>query len=371
MRIGVVCPYNIYKPGGVQAHVQAQVDILRKRGHTVFIITPRPYQRYDTPPDGVIFLGASARVKAPHATSADVSVSLSQEALESLDDLKLDLIHVHEPLVPFIARQILNYLTIPKVGTFHAALPGNVLGKSFAGSYKAYARSVLPHIDAITAVSPAAMGYIEDANEQPVRFIPNGIDLSVFKPDARIKRDPNLILFIGRLEKRKGAKQLLKAFELLKETRPELILQIAGDGPLRKSLENYVVSHEIENVDFLGYITEEEKYLLLQKASVFTSPALYGESFGIVLVEAMALGTPIVAHPNPGYEWVLQGPGRLSLADAEDEVAYARALQVMLEEDSVRNLWRKWALEYVKQFSYEKVVDGYEAVYQEVTKIRR
>jgi len=364
MRIGIVCPYNIFKAGGVQQHVSHQVRVLRARGHNVTIITPRPYRITETPPTGTVFLGASARVKAPHATSADVSVASDVDVMEALAKHKFDIIHIHEPLVPFLARQIMQKTTCPIVGTFHAALPGNTLGKSLAGSYKAYARSVLPGISAITAVSPAAIGYIEEANSLPINYIPNGVELKVLKPDKKITRDTDTILFVGRLEKRKGAKYAIKAFELVKVERPDAQLLIVGDGPLRRSLESYVNLHEIRDVHFLGFVSDEEKKLLFQKATVYTSPALYGESFGIVLAEALSLGTPIVANSIEGYAWVLKETGRVSLVDVENIPDYARRLCLMMEDKALREVWQKWAEKYVQQFSYEHIVDSYEKIYK-------
>lgn len=364
MRIGIVCPYNIFKAGGVQQHVSNQVRVLRARGHDVTIITPRPFKIVEKPSVGTVFLGSSARVKAPHATSADVSMVTDVDIDEFLENYHFDLLHVHEPLVPFLARQLMQKVNCPIVGTFHAALPGNALGKSLAGSYKAYARSVLPSIDAITAVSPAAIGYIEEANSLPISYIPNGVELHDFKKNKKVKRDTDTILFVGRLEKRKGARYAIKAFVLVKEQRPDAQLLIVGDGPLRRSLENYVNLHEIPDINFLGFVSDEEKKLLFQKATVYTSPALYGESFGIVLAEAMALGTPIVANSIEGYAWVLKETGRMSLVDVENISDYARRLCLMMEDKNLREVWQKWAQEYVKQFSYEKVVDSYEKIYQ-------
>ncbi len=174
-----------------------------------------------------------------------------------------------------------------------------------------------------------------------------------------------MILFIGRLEKRKGARQLIKAFVKLKKIKPEVTLKIAGDGPLRKSLEQFVNLRKIPDIEFLGYIDNDLKIELLNTCGVYTSPALYGESFGIVLAEAMATGAPIVCHPNDGYKWVMKETGRLSLVDCNDPVEYANKLQLLLEDDSLRSTWQKWAAQYVKQFDYEKVVDQYEALYKE------
>lgn len=363
MKIAIFTPYNIYIHGGVNDHVKYQAKILRERGHDVTIITPRPRKTDETPPEGVVFLGGSARVKAPHATSADISVSIDNEDIDAELAKGYDILHVHEPLVPIAARQLLSRAegSVIRVGTFHAALPGNALGKSLVSTYRSYAKRVLPYIDVVTAVTPAATGFIE-GYDIPITYIPNGIDLTVYQP-KETPRDRNTILFIGRLEKRKGAREAIKAFQVLKQNKPEARLLIGSDGPLRESLEQYVLENDIEDVTFLGFISEEEKLDLLSKCGIFTSPALYGESFGIVLAEAMAMSAPLVAHPNEGYKWVLRDTGRLSLVDCNDAQAYADRMQLLLEDDMLRSVWQQWAQKYVRQFDYEKIVDQYETLY--------
>ncbi len=367
MKIAIYIPYNIFKSGGVQEHVINQAKVLRNRSHDVTIITPRPrHKTIKDAPKGVTFLGLSTRIKAPHATMADVSMSLDNDALDAVLSNNYDVVHVHEPLSPISARQFLARAEGKslRVGTFHAALPGNALGKSLVNTYKSYAKGVLPFVDVITAVSPAAIGYIEDFTNAHITYIPNGINTESYRV-KRVKRDRNMVLFIGRLEKRKGVRQIIKAFAELKKIKPESILKIAGDGPLRKSLEQYVNDQEIKDIEFLGFIDDKTKLHLLARCGIYTSPALYGESFGIVLAEAMAMSAPIVCHPNEGYSWVMKGTGRLSLVDCTDSSAYAERMQLLLEDDDLRLLWQKWALEYVKEFDYEKIVDSYEKLYKE------
>jgi phosphatidylinositol alpha-mannosyltransferase len=366
MKIAIFTPYNIFKSGGVQEHVEYQAQILRKRGHDVTIITPRPRNRTASEaPRGVLFLGGSRRIMTPSATSADISVSIDNDAIDDALDNNYDVIHVHEPLVPIAARQVLARAEggrSLRVGTFHAALPGNALGKSLVATYKTYARAVLPHVDVITAVSPAAVGFIDAYTELPIHYIPNGIHAKFFDVPVK-KRDMDMVLFLGRLEKRKGVRQTIKAFALLKKIKPSAKLVIAGDGPLKRSLKQYVNDRNIEDVEFLGFVDNKTKQKLLNTCGVYTSPALYGESFGIVLAEAMAAQAPIVAHPNDGYRWVLKDTGRLSLVDCTDAQAYAERMQLLLEDKDLRELWQKWAKEYVKQFDYEKVIDSYEKLY--------
>ncbi len=335
LKIAIFSPYNIFKGGGVQEHVNAQAKLLRARGHSVTILTPRPRRKLvRDAPRGVKFLGVSTRIRTPSATSADVSATVDFDAIERALAAEYNVIHFHEPLIPLAPRQILTQAKgrgILLVGTFHAALPGNRLGKSLVSTYKTYARGVLPYLDELTAVSPAAINYIQNYAQQKIEFIPNGIDLKLYKP-KKIERDPNLILFVGRLEKRKGVRQLIEAFYELKRAKPSAKLVIAGDGPLKKSLKTMVKDYGLSDVEFLGFIQDKQKIELLNRCSVFTSPALYGESFGIVLAEAMAMGAPVVAHQNDGYRWVLKETGRLSLADCNNPSEYAARLQLMMED---------------------------------------
>ncbi len=367
MKIAIFTPYNIFKSGGVQEHVENQASVLRSRGHDVTILTPRPRgHKPEEAPKGVIFLGVSTRIKTPNATSSDVSATLDSEMVDRVLESNFDVVHVHEPIAPLSARQILTASDGHglRVGTFHAALPGNAIGKSLSSTYKTYARSVVPHVDVVTAVTPAAIGYIEDSVVQKINYIPNGINSKKYI-NRHLTRDKNNILFIGRLEKRKGARYLLKAFIELKKLNPYATLTIAGDGPLKKSLMQFVEDNEVKDVEFLGFISDEQKLELLSKCGVYTSPALYGESFGIVLVEAMSMGAPIVAHPNDGYKWVLQDTGRLSLIDCKDKYLYADRLLLMMEDDQIRSTWQKWAEKYIKQFDYEIIVTAYEKLYKE------
>jgi phosphatidylinositol alpha-mannosyltransferase len=176
---------------------------------------------------------------------------------------------------------------------------------------------------------------------------------------------------VGRLEKRKGVKYLIKAFKVLQERMPEAQLLIGGTGPDREKLEALVSEQDIQNVQFLGYLEDAEKIRIMQKADVFCSPALYGESFGIVLLEAMACGTPVVAGANPGYQTVLQGSGAIGIVNSKDLTDFARRLEIFLKDQDIQKLWKTWAKTYVKQFDYRHIVDQYEALYNEACKKRR
>ena len=160
----------------------------------------------------------------------------------------------------------------------------------------------------------------------------------------------------------------MEAYGLLSDRRSDVELIIAGDGPDREKLENAAREMELPHVKFLGFVSEAEKLRLLASADLFCAPALYGESFGIVLLEAMASGLVTVAGNNPGYASVMQELGSISLVNPKDSEEFARRMEVLLYDVELRKLWQKWAKSYVKQFSYTTIVDQYVAVYEQAQK---
>jgi phosphatidylinositol alpha-mannosyltransferase len=371
MKIGLVLPYNITKGGGVKEHVLAQGAELIKRGHEVVIVTPQPREPYTDEGRRVIFLGTATDLKAMN-TVAQVSASVLTDEIDAvLEREQFDILHFHEPWVPVLSRQILSRSNTINVATFHAKLPETIMGRTMATVITPYTKPLLRHIDAFTAVSEPASEYLLSLADVPVTIIPNGIDLKHFRDIEGVKRDPKApktVLYVGRLETRKGVKYLLQAFALLQQREPDVRLLIAGDGPDREKLEQEAEELGLRHVEFLGYIDEVTKKRLLHTSDLFCSPAISGESFGIVLLEAMACGLVTVAGDNPGYESVMQGLGKLSVINPHDSALFAHRLQLMLLDEDLRAIWKKWAKDYVRQFDYPKVVDQYERVYRATKK---
>ena len=370
MKIGIVCPYNILKDGGVQEHVKALQAELQLRGYDAKIVTPLPRDFREVPDlPNVIFVGTSTDFHSPLHTSAQVSATADTDRIdEVLQAEQFDILHFHEPWTPVLSRQILQRSTSVNIATFHAKIPETLMSRTVIKVVTPYMKSVLKYLHEYTAVSTSAAEYVGSLTDEPITIIPNGIDLSHYKVEpqpARVDGPAKTILFIGRLERRKGVKYLLNAYRVLTHDNPDVQLIIAGDGPDREQLMLLAEDLKLPNVTFLGYITDELKMQLLHEADVFCSPAVYGESFGIVLLEAMATGTVVVAGNNSGYTDVMQGIGALSIVNPHDEVEFARRLELMMYEPTVCDLWRKWALDYVKQFSYANIVDRYEELYQD------
>ncbi len=364
MKIGLVCPYNLFKGGGVQECVLALQFELTRRGHDVQIITFKPKEFSGNVPEYVRLLGRGRDIKSPFNTTAQVSVTVDTDEVDKLfEKEKYDILHFHEPWVPMLSLQLLTRSKAKNIATFHAKLPDTVMSRTIEKVITPYTKSQLKYFKTLTAVSNAASSYVSTLTERNIEIVPNGIDLKKYIVQKKDSVKANTILYIGRLEKRKGVKFLLKAVKQLQQKHRRVELLIAGDGPDRAMLEKYVREHEI-SAQFLGYVSEAEKFKLLSEATVFCSPARYGESFGIVLLEAMACGLPIVSGDNPGYASVLKGSGRLSLVDPREINEFTRKLDLMMTDESIRKLWQKWALQEVKQYDYTNIVDQYEKLYK-------
>lgn len=370
MKIGLICPYNLHKNGGVQECVLALQERYVKAGHKAIIITPKPQKLSHNVYEDVIYVGTAKDIKSPFHTTAQISVSVDGKELDAiLAQQKFDILHFHEPWVPILGRQILSRSSSVNIATFHAKLPETMMTKTIEKVITPYTKSILKYIDAFTAVSPAGAEYVGTLTKKTIKIITNGIDIDKYK--GKKYKPSNTILYIGRLERRKGVKYLLEAFRLLKLRDPSARLVIVGDGPEREKLESIIGERQIDDVIFTGFVTDAEKRRLLSQARVFCSPALFGESFGIVLLEAMASGTPIVAGDNSGYRSVLTGRGSLSIIDPKDSYIFSARLELFYRDEQLRGLWSEWASEYIKQFSYDLIAKAYLDLYAHQLKVSK
>lgn len=367
MKIGLVCPYSITRGGGVQEVVKALQLEYVKLGHEAVIITPQPKDPYRGS-NHVIFLGSAADFKSPLATTTQVSASVMTDEIDAmLEQENFDILHFHEPWVPVLSRQILSRSRSVNIATVHAKLPETIASRALAKVVIPYTKPLLKYIHSFTAVSDAAAEYLQSLTDEPIEIIPNGIHVGHFRRPARladVESKVKTILYIGRLEKRKGVKYLMQAYKVLEEKTDNVRLVIAGDGVDREKLEDYADELGLERVEFMGYIEDHQKMELLHTADLFCSPALYGESFGIVLLESMASNLVTVAGNNPGYESVMTGLGQLSLIDPRDTKEFALRMELLLNNVGVRELWKKWAKKHVKQFEYYKVAGRYLDAYE-------
>ncbi|MGH7156696.1 MAG: glycosyltransferase family 4 protein [Candidatus Saccharimonadales bacterium] len=370
------------RTGGVQQLVTHLHDGLVKKGHTVKIITPKPSGFEGEVPPDTILLGTASKFTPGLGTTGTWTFDISDKEVQALlDGEKFDVINFHEPWAPILARQILNRSTEAHVATFHANLMDNMAAKSLVNVFLPYGRGIGRKMQVLTAVSPApaavlvdkANNHIDSRLVENIKYIPNGVDLKLYHPPKKRLPlngpDTKTVVYVGRLEDRKGVDLLIKAFAELVKEMPHVYLTIAGEGKQRRQLEDLVETEKIENVNFLGFVSDEQKRHLMGNADLVCSPAMYGESFGIVPLEAMAMGAPVIAGNNIGYKVVVKGIGRIGLVDAKSTSDFANRMSVILSEPPVQNMLRRWGVDEAKQYDYPKIIDQYEAAYIEALKI--
>jgi phosphatidylinositol alpha-mannosyltransferase len=269
-----------------------------------------------------------------------------------------DILHVQVPYSPFMAQKVINRANknTAIVGTFHV-LPSGLLSDYGSRALRLlYGRS-LKRFDQILSVSPAAATFAKKAFGISSQVVPNAVDVSRFAHKKnRQSGDVKKIVFLGRLVPRKGCKELIKAFKILHQTKPTTKLIIAGKGPMLNELKKLTAQLGLNgSVEFLGFISEEEKPSLLASADIACFPSLGGESFGIVLIEAMAAGSEVViGGDNPGYSSVLAGKPEL-LIDPKNAEATAKILGNLLSNKRKAAEISKWQQNEVKKYDVAKV----------------
>src|SRR3990167_6148936 len=360
IKVGIVCPYDIFAGGGVQEQVLALNKIYNESGLKSVIITPRPVgckEDYDN----IVFLGRSRPIKSMH-TQSQFSVSVDTDKIDQvLASEDFDILHFHEPWAPLMSRQVMSRSKSINIATSHAAIPDLFMAKTIERVFKPYTKSILKYIDVLTAVSPTATQYIAQMTHRKILIIPNGIDVANFRQTQPDKRHSSKkrIFYIGRLEKRKGLQYLLRAYSSLRTYRDDVELIIAGTGVDIDKLHDQVKEYKIPDVSFVGKITDDEKIEYFNSSHIFCSPALYGESFGIVLLEAMASGLVVVAGDNSGYADVLSGDGRMSIVNPKETDEFARRLDLLIDSENLQKVWNNWAVNEVEKYDFSVVAKSY------------
>jgi len=309
MKIALVSPYDFAYPGGVVNHISCLEQQFTRLGHDVKIIAPAS-KAIHTLGDRFVRIGTPRPISVSGSIArVTVSVRLESQVKEVFEREKFDICHLHEPLMPTLCTTILRLKRAPMVGTFHAS-GGKPWYTMFSPIMKWYLDRWFSKLDGRIAVSTTARNYVNTYFPADYTVIPNGIDTNHFDNHALpfdAYTDGKLnILFVGRFEKRKGFNYLLKAYELVKQEVPGCRLIAVGPGVrLRKKYEKQVRSHRLDDVVFTGYAAYSDLPRYYTTADVVCFPATGRESFGIVLLEAMAVGKPIVATAIDGYACVL------------------------------------------------------------------
>ncbi len=362
MKVGFVVDDHMGRPGGVQEYVRGLRRYLEAHGHSTVVFSGSG----GVPERGVIPVGVSLPLRGSGSSTSVPLTPASPARLRSLLDREAcDLLHVMAPYSPTLSGRLLVHSTAAHVMTFLVAIEPPRYLRLLALAARLQWRS-LGRFQARIAISRAAAASAAVLYGGDYRLVPAGIDVERFAPvpfpAARDDEHPT-VLYVGRLEQRKGVAHLLRAAARLQRQLPGLRLEIGGDGPEHQSLQALASDLALTSVTFHGYVPAAELPDLLRRADIFCAPATHAESFGIVLLEAMAAGLPIVAAANAGYAEVLDAhPGNL-LVPPGDERALAGALAAFAQSRPYRHAIGGRNLAAARQYSWDNVGAAIEEVY--------
>ncbi len=295
MKIGLVSPYDWSFPGGVRDHVRHLADEFIAAGHDVRILAPASGKKGKLFEQNVYKMGGTTPIPI-NGSIARITLNpvLGRHVRRVLQRERFDVVHLHEPLLPGLSLTALRFSRALNVGTFHTfARPGMTSTPylAYASAYP-FLRHYFRHLAGRIAVSSAAYGFVSRYFEGDYRIIPNGVNLDSFSqlvpPFPQYMDGKQNILFVGRFERRKGAKFLLRAIPIIRDRFPNTRFIFVGEGRLRAGFQKFVERHGWKDVIFTGYVSEEDKRRYFASAHVFCAPAIGGESMGIVLLEALA-----------------------------------------------------------------------------------
>jgi phosphatidylinositol alpha-mannosyltransferase len=359
MRVGIVCPYSLDVPGGVQNHVQDLAEALLALGHEVSVLAPADD---DAPlPPYVVAAGRSVPVRYNGSVARLTFGPLSAaRVLRWLRGGRFDVLHVHEPFTPSLSMLAVFAARGPVVATFHTAMTRSRAMAAAQGALQL----VLERVTARIAVSALARKVqVEHLGGGAVE-IPNGVTVARYANAQPLPGWPGAggaLGFLGRFtERRKGFPVLRDAFVSLARQRPELRLLVGGPGDVE---EAELPAWARDRVSFLGRIPEPDKPRMLRSVDVYVAPNTGGESFGMILTEAMAAGTPVVASDLDAFRRVLDGSG--ALFPVGDAAALAAVLGELLDDPPRRAAMAAEAARVVAAYDWpvlaKQVVEVYES----------
>jgi phosphatidylinositol alpha-mannosyltransferase len=339
MKIALVSPYDFSYPGGVGRHITSLEYHFTRMGHEVKIIAPAssPVAGYEGrfiaigKPRSIPTSGSIARVT--------ISMTLANKVREVLDKEKFDIVHLHEPLAPTLCTTVLRLSRSCNIGTFHAAEARPSYRWTKPLMMKGLFNKWFNKLDGRIAVSKPAAEFINKHFHSTYHIIPNGIEIGLYSPD--IPHLPQFmdgkinLLFLGRAEKRKGLEYLLKAYGLLKPDIPECrLIVVSPETKSREKYEKQASEAGLQDVIFVNgrNVTDAEKPRYYSSAHIYCAPATGHESFGIVLLEAMATGKPVVASNISGYASVITNGLEGILVPPKQEVPLAQAIARLIKD---------------------------------------
>ena len=361
--------YHPY-PGGITEHIYHLSSELRQRGHDVRILTTsfNPEEEVNDP-DYVIRVGRSIKVPVNKSISSIAfAPNITGKIKKVVRENRYDIVHVHGSLAPTMPIFALNYSNAANVATFHAAHESSIAYSLF----KPLLKRTFRKIDGLIAVSEVARQSMMKYFPGDYAIIPNGIDTNRFRPDLepipsmKDKKRKN-ILFVGRFDPRKGLKFILQAMPSIVERVPDAHLTVIGGGPLEKWYKKQVAPEVASNISFVGFVSPEELPRYYVSSDIYVSPATGGESFGIVLLEAMASGVPVLASDIPGYRTVMEDGVEGMFVPPEDPEAIADKVVELLNAPELRaRMGKSGRKKAVNLYSWPRVTEQVESFYYKV-----
>ncbi len=355
MKIGIVTPAFHPYPGGVTEHVYHTYRELCRLGHDVRIVTTNFGDGGSPCEDHVIRIGRAISVPANGSICpVAVDLKMARQLKGVFDAERFDILHLHEPLMPTLCLTALGQADVPVVGTFHASNDRSLGYRVFRPLPDHYVRRLSRRIAVSSAARQTASRYFPGEYS----IVPNGVDVERFRsavPLSELEDGGFNILFVGRMEPRKGAKFLLKAMPAILDAVPNARLVVVGGGPLASYYGSHVSDLCRDHIVFTGFISGDLLARHYATADVFCSPATGGESFGIVLLEAMAAGAAIVASSISGYRDVVKdGQTGVLVAPGSPE-SIANAVIRLARRPDLRDGLVARASETVKRYAWPRV----------------
>ncbi|MBO9395502.1 glycosyltransferase family 4 protein [Shimia sp. R9_2] len=374
MKIVQLTPYAMDRPGGVQSHVRDLSAWLRSQGHEVRIVAPPGQPNHAE--EGLMTVG-TARPFAIHGTAFEVSRATRLQRAQAVAELRgwgAEVVHMHTPWTPLLPWQIWRALKLPAIATFHATLPESESFDPMSWALRRVGRYFNRRINRIVVPSeaPYAQWKADKANPLPL-ILPPAIDLSSWRAAAKATKPSETfrVVYMGRLEARKGVSVLLQAWRELQNQLPNAELIIAGAGDEEDSLRAYAQRHHLHNLSFQPAPNNAEARALIASADIFAAPALHGESFGLVLIEAMAAGALPVAADNEGFRTVMTGRGKDLLVPPGDAQALADKIKTLATDAPKRTTLQSWATDHAHRFDVATVGQDYITLLQVAMRQRR
>ncbi len=348
MKIAELCPYSLSVPGGVQGQVIALTRAMRRLGHEVEIIAPCDDL---SPTESMRNIGGSIRVPA-NGSRAPVGISPRSllNTASMVRDGGYEVVHIHEPFAPGPSLVGLIASKAPVAGTFHrhgVTLPYRGLGKAVSGIGKKLQMRFAVSVDAMLTARSVFDGHYQ--------VVGNGVDLQAFESSPVWPKENQVVLFIGRHEHRKGLEVLLEAFMGIKDR--DLTCWVAGDGPQTPYLRS--ITARDKRIVWLGRISDAEAMARMKAADVLCAPSLYGESFGVVLLEGLAAGSVVVATDIPGYRGVTRDNVEAILVPPNEVGLLRQALTRALADTDLIELLRENGRKRALDFSVENLAKVY------------